>query len=145
MCSKRVAAYTGTHHQLNSGLVAIIFILKQPKHQTRAVSTLAAVLSVQPVRESCPSWNASITVPDQVAASPVCGFGMSVRLILRDKPPPAETEASIISTSQFAEPTKLYSRVLRGPLVLTTCKACSSGIRTNITGNWSLSFTIKGA
>ena len=52
----------------------------------------------------------------------MCGFGMSVRLMLRDKPPPAEIEASIMSTSQFAEPTRLYNKVLRGPLVLTTYK-----------------------
>ena len=47
----------------------------------------------------------------------------STRLTLRDSPPPADTEASIMRTSHFAGPTTLYSKVLRGPLVLTTC-AC---------------------
>ncbi len=49
-------------------------------------------------------------------------LGISMRLTLRESPPPADTEASIIKTSHLAGPTMLYSKVLRGPLVLTTCE-----------------------
>ena len=40
-----------------------------------------------------------------------------------DKPPPAETEASIRRGSQVAGPTRLYNKVLRGPLPRTACNS----------------------
>lgn len=67
------------------------------------------------LRRHWPAWSAAAE-----ASGRLCR-----RLMFLDRPPPAETEASIRRGSQAAGPTVLYSKVLRGPLPRTACRSAS--------------------